>query len=138
MPERSAFAFSASVGYTLPFNDLDDFNWDDSNGHRQREGEQVRSLDLIDTDSTLPLSERYFLGGLGRYQLRGLQGAVGRAAAPDPDQRSRRPLHNPWEQPHHRSLTSSGDPVSSGNEMAGATTSTPRISTTSPISTQPM
>jgi outer membrane protein assembly factor BamA len=35
--------------------------------------DQVRSLDEIDTDSTLPLSERYFLGGLGQYQLRGFK-----------------------------------------------------------------
>ena len=27
----------------------------------------------IDTDSTLPLSERYFLGGLGQFQLRGFK-----------------------------------------------------------------
>jgi len=71
MPERSAFALSASVGYALPFNDLDDYNWDVNTGE---DFGQVRTLDLIDTDSTLPLSERYFLGGLGRYQLRGYKG----------------------------------------------------------------
>jgi len=31
----------------------------------------VQPLDQIDTDLELPLSERYFLGGLGSYQLRG-------------------------------------------------------------------
>jgi outer membrane protein assembly factor BamA len=31
----------------------------------------VGRLDQIDTDIRLPLSERYFLGGLGNYQLRG-------------------------------------------------------------------
>ena len=31
----------------------------------------MQSLDHIDTDLKLPLSERYFLGGLGNFQLRG-------------------------------------------------------------------
>jgi outer membrane protein insertion porin family len=31
----------------------------------------VQPLDNIDTDLELPLSERYFLGGLGNFQLRG-------------------------------------------------------------------
>jgi outer membrane protein assembly factor BamA len=52
----------------------------------------VRSLDEIDTDSTLPLSERYFLGGLGQFQLRGFKArSVGpirpilrKTANPDP------------------------------------------------------
>jgi outer membrane protein assembly factor BamA len=81
MPDRSAFSFSASVGYTLPFNDLDDFTWNlptdttacDPVGPPKTGCDQVRSLDLIDEDSTLPLSERYFLGGLGRFQLRGFK-----------------------------------------------------------------
>ena len=34
-------------------------------------GSEVQPLDNIDTDLELPLSERYFLGGLGNFQLRG-------------------------------------------------------------------
>jgi outer membrane protein assembly factor BamA len=72
MPERSAFSLSVGVGYALPFNDIGDYNWNIPTDIGA--GEQVRSLDLIDSDSTLPLSERYFLGGLGRFQLRGYKG----------------------------------------------------------------
>jgi outer membrane protein assembly factor BamA len=34
-------------------------------------GSEVQPLQNIDTDLELPLSERYFLGGLGNFQLRG-------------------------------------------------------------------
>jgi outer membrane protein insertion porin family len=34
---------------------------------------ETRRLSDIDTDLTLPLTERYFLGGLGTYQLRGFK-----------------------------------------------------------------
>ena len=34
---------------------------------------EVQPLDKIDTDLKLPLTERYFLGGLGTYQLRGFK-----------------------------------------------------------------
>ena len=41
------------------------------NRKRRAAEQQVQPLDNIDTDLELPLSERYFLGGLGSYQLRG-------------------------------------------------------------------
>ena len=34
---------------------------------------EVRYLTQIDTDLKLPLTERYFLGGLGQFQLRGFK-----------------------------------------------------------------
>ncbi len=34
---------------------------------------EVQALQDIDTDLTLPLTERYFLGGIGTYQLRGFK-----------------------------------------------------------------
>ncbi|MBW2714579.1 MAG: outer membrane protein assembly factor BamA [Deltaproteobacteria bacterium] len=72
--ERSAFSFRTSVGYVLSLNDLDDFDWEIPTGYTSWNGnDQIRSLDEIDTDSTLPLSERYFLGGLGQFQLRGFK-----------------------------------------------------------------
>jgi outer membrane protein insertion porin family len=72
--ERSAFSFRTSVGYALSLNDLGDFDWEIPTGVPAYMGNnQIRSLDEIDTDSTLPLSERYFLGGLGQFQLRGFK-----------------------------------------------------------------
>jgi len=73
--DRSAFSFRTSVGYALSLNELSDFKWEIPTGIPAFGGDdQVRSLDEIDTDSTLPLSERYFLGGLGQFQLRGYKG----------------------------------------------------------------
>jgi outer membrane protein assembly factor BamA len=92
--DRSAFSIRASVGYALSLNDLSDFDWDVPTGITNVAGDtQVRSLDEIDTDSTLPLSERYFLGGLGQFQLRGFKArSVGprrpilrKISNPDPD-----------------------------------------------------
>ncbi len=70
--ERSAFSIRLSAGYALSLNDLNDFDWQIPTGITEVAGDnQIRSLDEIDTQSTLPLSERYFLGGLGQFQLRG-------------------------------------------------------------------
>ncbi|MCH8082864.1 MAG: outer membrane protein assembly factor BamA [Myxococcales bacterium] len=72
--QRSTFSFRSSVGYALSLNDLSDFDWQIPTGITEVAGnDQIRSLDEIDTDSTLPLSERYFLGGLGQFQLRGFK-----------------------------------------------------------------
>jgi len=77
--ERSTFSFRTSVGYALSLNELSDFDWEIPTGVRGvpygdgQFDDQIRSLDEIDADSTLPLSERYFLGGLGQFQLRGFK-----------------------------------------------------------------
>jgi outer membrane protein insertion porin family len=78
MPDRSTFVARTSMGYALPLNEISDFNFDiptdfSSSPSLINGVDQVRSLDLIDTDSVLPLSERYFLGGLGQFQLRGFK-----------------------------------------------------------------
>jgi len=67
--DKSTFILAARLGYVLPFNDVSEydtpaFNQPDPNS-------QVQPLDNIDTDLKLPLTERYFLGGLGSFQLRG-------------------------------------------------------------------
>jgi len=60
------------MGYALPFNDIADFDIGGGllNGCLNDES---CTLDKIDEDLTLPLTERYFLGGLGTYQLRGFK-----------------------------------------------------------------
>lgn len=68
--DRSTWVFSARAGYAIPLNDISDFDFSVPTG-TSPEGSQVRFLNEIDEDLTLPLSERYFLGGLGAYQLRG-------------------------------------------------------------------
>lgn len=72
--KRSAFVLSSRMGYALPFNQVSD--WDlaiDDTTLCDDPGscENVGRLDQIDTDLKLPLTERYFLGGIGNYQLRG-------------------------------------------------------------------
>jgi outer membrane protein insertion porin family len=72
--EKSSVVLAARLGYAIPFNSVDDFDepsllaLDDQ---RIAASNQVRRLNDIDTDLELPLSERYFLGGLGSFQLRG-------------------------------------------------------------------
>jgi outer membrane protein insertion porin family len=68
--DDSTFVFGVRAGYTLPFNSVSDYSFDVPT-IATGEGSEVQPLDNIDTDLELPLSERYFLGGLGSYQLRG-------------------------------------------------------------------
>jgi outer membrane protein insertion porin family len=74
---RSTFVVGARFGYAFPFNTIGDYKLPQPTLDRTEQGTpddgNVRALDLIDTDMTLPLSERYFLGGLGTFQLRGFR-----------------------------------------------------------------
>jgi outer membrane protein insertion porin family len=74
MFDRSTFVFATRFGYALPLNTIADYDLrlvesgvcdDPSNC------QNVQQLDHIDTDIVLPLTERYFLGGIGNWQLRG-------------------------------------------------------------------
>lgn len=72
--DRSTFVLSSRIGYTIPFNQLSD--WDlklpeTTACDVPRSCVNVAPLDQIDTDLRLPLTERYFLGGIGTFQLRG-------------------------------------------------------------------
>jgi outer membrane protein assembly factor BamA len=62
-------------GYAFPFNSIADFDLPGPNevALGPTEDGNVLPLGQIDTDLTLPLSERYFLGGLGQFQLRGFR-----------------------------------------------------------------
>lgn len=71
-PLPSTFMFGARAGYTAPFNSISDYDF--SNvfiGTGCAGGGQTCPINLIDSDLVLPLTERYFLGGLGTFQLRG-------------------------------------------------------------------
>jgi outer membrane protein insertion porin family len=68
--DTSSFVFGLRAGYTLPMNSLSDYSFDVPSVSTGPNSE-VQPLDNIDTDLELPLSERYFLGGLGNFQLRG-------------------------------------------------------------------
>jgi len=80
--DRSTFVVSGRIGYALPLNDISDFDFPEGGGLVEppvspdpplvADG-NVLPLNLIDDDLTLPLSERYFLGGLGEFQLRGFE-----------------------------------------------------------------
>jgi outer membrane protein insertion porin family len=73
--EESTFKIAGRIGWTAPFNSIGDFEFPACPGCPPAQGfaGQVQPLDAIDTDLTLPLTERYFLGGIGRYQLRGFK-----------------------------------------------------------------
>jgi outer membrane protein insertion porin family len=70
--DRSSVVLSGRLGYALPFNDIADFDVGGGplNGCLN---DETCTLNFIDEDLTLPLTERYFLGGLGTYQLRGFK-----------------------------------------------------------------
>jgi outer membrane protein insertion porin family len=78
--DNSAWLIGARVGYTIPMNSISDWDLPPFTGDPDEffgEGgfffEEHAPLDQIDTDLKLPLSERYFLGGLGSFQLRGFE-----------------------------------------------------------------
>jgi outer membrane protein insertion porin family len=98
--DDSTFVVSGRIGYVLPLNSISDFDFPtDSDGNLfqgiDTADGNVLPLQDIDDDLKLPLSERYFLGGLGEYQLRGFKArsvgprrAILRPATPiDPDLR---------------------------------------------------
>jgi len=68
--EKSSVILAARLGYTLPFNDVTDYS-SLGRGPNGCINNELCPLDKIDEDIELPLSERYFLGGLGSFQLRG-------------------------------------------------------------------
>ncbi len=73
--ENGTWVLGARVGWILPFNDAADFDLSNVNQFAGPDPfTDVGRLQDIDTDIELPLSERYFLGGIGAFQLRGFEG----------------------------------------------------------------
>ena len=73
--DRSTFVVATRAGWAIPFNRVGDFETfpagpADATVLGTGNG-AVALLQDIDDDLTLPLTERYFLGGLGQFQLRG-------------------------------------------------------------------
>ena len=92
-PDRSSFVLRASMGYALSLNDISDFNYEIPPEWTRFQGDpNVRSLDQVDVDSTLPLTERYFLGGLGTVPIAGVQITFRRPPAADPRPKLTKPL----------------------------------------------
>ncbi|MGI9590376.1 MAG: outer membrane protein assembly factor BamA [Myxococcota bacterium] len=69
----STFVVGTRFGYAFPFNDIGDYDLPTPTTLLPTADRNVRPLERIDTKLTLPLSERYFLGGLGTFQLRGFR-----------------------------------------------------------------
>ncbi|HIF95274.1 MAG TPA: outer membrane protein assembly factor BamA [Myxococcales bacterium] len=75
--ERSTFVASTRFGYALPFNQLSDFDVSIAGStvcENPANCSDSGNLDQLDDDIRLPLTERYFLGGLGSSRLRGYEG----------------------------------------------------------------
>ena len=75
--ERSTFVVSTRIGYALPFNSTSDFDLVGQSSTTCADPSNCINsgdLDQIDDDVRLPLTERYFLGGLGSTRLRGYEG----------------------------------------------------------------
>ncbi len=76
--ERGVWVVGSRFGLAYPFNDLGDFDLAAPDprgtpGSPTAINDEVRSLQFIDQNLELPLSERYFVGGIGQYQLRGFK-----------------------------------------------------------------
>ncbi len=75
--ERSTFVVSTRLGYALPLNSIADFDTGIQSSTACDDPSNCLNsgnLENIDDDIRLPLTERYFLGGLGTTRLRGFQG----------------------------------------------------------------
>jgi len=76
--ERGVWVVGGRFGLAYPLNNLGDFDLPavdvrgDGRGNDDLSPE-VRSLQFIDRNLELPISERYFVGGIGQYQLRGFK-----------------------------------------------------------------
>jgi outer membrane protein assembly factor BamA len=70
--DTSTWVLGARFGWAVPFNKVSDFDLNVPSIETNPASE-VRSLDDIDEELKLPLTERYFLGGLGAFQLRGFK-----------------------------------------------------------------
>jgi outer membrane protein insertion porin family len=73
---ESTFIVNSRAGYVLPFNDISDFDLPGCTGALcdafvAIDPSEIQPLTNIDTDLELPISERYFLGGVGAFQVRG-------------------------------------------------------------------
>ncbi len=85
VPEGSTIMINTRIGWVLPFNDLSDFDLppctalvaSGSSSSCQdflaTFGSQAQELSKIDDDLELTLTERYFMGGLGSFQVRGFK-----------------------------------------------------------------
>ncbi len=74
MFDKSAFVWANRIGYALPLNSISDYDLDlpeITPCSNQARCVNVAELDDVDDDVKLPLSDRYFLGGIGAFQLRG-------------------------------------------------------------------
>jgi hypothetical protein len=73
----STFVINSRAGWAIPFNDISDFDLPGcATGLCQtfQNGQaELQPLTNIDTDLELPISERYFLGGVGPFQVRGFR-----------------------------------------------------------------
>lgn len=75
--DRSTFVIATRMGHTFPFNTLGDYELGFDGATVCQDPSNcinAGNLDQLDDDIRLPLTERYFLGGLGRQQLRGYEG----------------------------------------------------------------
>jgi outer membrane protein insertion porin family len=71
--EHSSFVLSGRMGYVFPFNSISDYNVHSAVKENFCISSEGCPLTKIDTDLKLPLTERYYLGGLGSFQLRGFK-----------------------------------------------------------------
>ena len=77
LPFEATFVFNSRVGYVSPWNTIGEYDLPGCDLSPAQCADfasgEIRYLTQIDTDLELPLTERYFLGGLGAFQVRGFK-----------------------------------------------------------------
>jgi outer membrane protein assembly factor BamA len=77
LPFPATFVVNSRIGWALPFNSVDDFDLPPCAGADCQAfvaaTPEFAALEDIDDDLELPLTERYFLGGMGAFQVRGFK-----------------------------------------------------------------
>jgi outer membrane protein insertion porin family len=80
LPFESTFIVNSRAGYVFPFNSIGDYDLPGCTGDDPGScgafiagDAQADKLSQIDDDLKLPLTERYFLGGVGPFQVRGFK-----------------------------------------------------------------
>jgi outer membrane protein insertion porin family len=74
---NSTFVTNSRIGYVFDMNSISDFDLPDCNSDFSLDclsiNNEVDQISKIDDDLKLPLTERYFLGGIGPFQVRGFE-----------------------------------------------------------------
>jgi outer membrane protein insertion porin family len=124
LPFPATFVFNSRIGWAVPFNSVTDFDLPPCSSPECQafvaSNPEFAALENIDDDLELPLTERYFLGGLGAFQVRGFKQ---RSLGPRRTMLSQRPDFSeatpPFSNPDDRAFYPTGFDPTTGTCLTG-------------------